>query len=132
MIRKHYSIPETLEEQVRHEAKSTGVSASHVVAKALTYYFKNEGRDYPDLTRLFDAVVKGNLQSLAEEINNMNVAIKHMSKESQMGIQFWNNHHIMNGNGTLVTTDVNKSHEVQQAEAHIQNRILHAQQNKHS
>lgn len=130
VIRKHYSIPNDLVICVKSYAKEMNESESKIVSKALAYYFKHEGRDYPELAKLFDAVIKGNLQSIVEESKRTRIAVNQVAKESQMNLEFWNDFYVDKGDGTLVTTDVKKANEVQQAEANIQNRILYAQQKK--
>lgn len=130
LVGKFFRCSPSVDLKIKEWAKKENMSESKWINEAIHYYLKHEGRDYPELAKLFDAVIKGNLQSIVEESKRTRIAVNQVAKESQMNLEFWNDFYVDKGDGTLVTTDVKKANEVQQAEANIQNRILYAQQKK--
>lgn len=131
-VRKEFMITKALEEKVIAYSKQSGLSQAEVINQALKYFFKHGGRDFPEFAKLFDTILKGNFKPLIEEQKRTRLAVNQMAKESQMNIELWNNHYLKNGDGTAITTNVNKAFEVEQAEAKVQNEILRLQQKKHS
>lgn len=129
---KYFRCSKELEERVAAYAKNNHISQSEVINRAIEYFFHHEGRDYPELAKMFDAIFKGNFMPLVEEQKRIRLALNSVAKESQMNIELWNNHCLKNGDGVAVTTNVNKAFEIDQVNAKVQGDILKLQQNKHS
>lgn len=129
----------TLEEKVNAYAKENSMSQSEVINAAVTYFFKHNGRDFPELVKIFDAVFKRSSQELLEEMKKGNeeqkrirFALNDVAKNTGMQNEFWNDYYAKNGVGNIVTTNIRKPTEYEQVEALIMNDLLNQQQNKHS
>lgn len=137
--RKAYMISPNLDNQITTYAKENNISQSELVSQAVSYFFKHEGKDFPELVKVFDLVFKHsakdiveNLESLKEEQKRIRFALNDVSKNNSMQNEFWNDYHIKNGETNIVTTNIKKSVSYGQVESLVTNKILDKQQNKHS
>lgn len=138
-IRRHIMIEESLFEKVEAIASKEGCSNGQIINEALRYYLKHNGRDFPELVKIFDAVFKRSSQKLQDELEKVSeeqkrirFALNDVAKNTGMQNEFWNDFYVKNGVGNIITTNIRKPTEYEQVEALIKNDLLNQQQNKHS
>ena len=66
-----------------------------------------------------------NFDEIYDELRRIRFAINQLAKESQLNIEFWNDYYNYYGNGEIVN-------ELKKAEKNVMNKLLKAQQKKHS
>lgn len=60
-----------LEEKVNAYAEKNNMSQSEVINLAVTYFFKHDGRDFPELSQILDVVFKNNFKVIQDELKNV-------------------------------------------------------------
>lgn len=134
MTRKKITVrlSEELNNSIKTESKKNGTTQNQLINNAIQYYFKHNGVDFPNMLQVLGDGFEIYYEPIGDELKRMRHALNQLNKESKMNKEFWNHHFFHKGNGTLMTTDVNKSNEIANAEANMKNKILKQQQEKHS
>mgnify|MGYP001160549911 CR=1 FL=1 len=131
-VRKHFMLPNILVKKIVKLSEERGIAQSEIVAEAIRYYVRHEGIDYPKLSQTFRLMFSENFDEIYDELRRIRFAINQLAKESQLNIEFWNDYYNYYGNGEIVTTDIKKANELKKAEKNVMNKLLKAQQKKHS
>lgn len=134
MSRKKITVrlPEELNNSIKTESNKNGTTQNQLINNAIQYYIKYNGVDFPELVAILADGFELYYEPIGAELKRIRHSLNQLNIESQMNKEFWNHHFFHKGNGTLMTTDVNKSNEIANAEANVKNKILKQQQEKHS
>lgn len=134
-LRKEFTISESLNEQLCKMANERGISQSEMINLTIHYYVRNNGRDLPELVRIFDAVVKENLNKPIKKIEGELTRVRHAVNETNLdckiNLELWNNHSLKHGDGNLIATNIQEAHELTVAESKVKGDLLIQQQMKH-
>lgn len=125
-VRKHISISESTNEEIIRLAKLNGAHHSHVVERALKYYFKHQGQEYPEL----HAVLESLMIPVHEELTRLRITTNKNDKALSMLLEFSNHYLATENEHPFVTTERNKTEEFSLVEKLVNEKIGAKRQTK--